>query len=550
MDTSQCQHTDTHPLVVNIGEMITVRKLLVRLDERDISTDAFSGTLQSFCDSRSIKDCMLTEDGYLMMASDRKITLNGGMDTLQKHLRLEHVPERMTEMEPLPQKFLQEYFDNGYDEKRVKQKFGKMFEDATIKKTISTALTYKKNAAENICIDSKSALERVETGVIPYTHAPAVENAKRVMEELQQEDTLNADLDGAYSIEFQHYTTKEGSVDPCPSSLHPSSRVTIMGCPGNMMRKKKHWYVYSEVSGFGKTYSMEKFCEKYNACFLRDLKNWMGIPKGVQFLIFDEYGPNKKLSFEQLKELTSGTASSFGGNRKSHGYSYIPRKDVQVVILSNKSIYELYGTYNRKLQRYELTSEEVTQIDERFHVHRLDGDAKEDKIAAMAPESWSAEQFGERLSSLFRSICQSCHQSKPALSAESRVEVLVDYAKEAKKLFQHRYRNDPARSVHLLPETMVQKLEKSINEGELSPCNYVTLEDIITRLVCPRKKRGFDEDQVLREFIRDEEVCSPDFLMARKRSLFAGDSRLAKRKKTSEEEDDEESEACFEQLSD
>lgn len=483
--------------------MITARKLLFLLDKRDTNNTNFLHRLEIFCRNKNIDNYFLTHDGYVMMVSEqRKIALHNGVETLRRKLQLQKRPKRVTDMNPLPDSFLLNYFGDGYDESRVKMKFGKRFEDATIENIIFTAATYTKSAAENHCIGAKTTKELVEMGVIPYISAPAVENAKRILEEMKREEELNPDLNGEYTITFRHYAADEEDTKATPSHLYPSKTVTIKGLPGAIDVRKKHRYIYSRASGFGKTYSMAEFTRKYNACFVRDLRNWMGIPKAVQFLIIDEYGPQKKLSFEQLKELTGGNASSFSGNRKSHGYSFSPRDDVQVVILSNKSIYELYGTYNAKLQRLELTAEEASQIDERFVVHRLDGDAKADRETALGPATWSESTFNKELRRMFEELCSSCPST---LSSNGSVDALICYVREVRALFDCRFGKKKMDFGQYANDTIIGTLNELLNEKELSPCRAVTLEMVISSLTSSIDERLRDYNKKKEMLIKREQ---------------------------------------------
>ena len=376
---------------------INARKILIRLQEEDTTRTSLSRRITDFCHERNIANYILTEDGYLLFVSDKQIKLNDGMNTLSKCLSLTETPTRVTDTDPLPDKFVQDYFQTEYDPERVRLKFGKVFEDAAIKKTISTALTYKKNAVENHTLRTKSTTDLVRSGVVPLANAPAVENAKRFLEELEMEKELNPDLKGEHSIVFSHYNVSRSVGKAVKTGMHPDVTVVLHGFPREVDVKLKHYYIYSKVPGFGKTHLLRGFAKAYNAFFLPDTKNWMGIPKGTQFIVLDEYGPKKKLSFEDLKTLTAGDASAFAGNRKSHGQSFKPRADVQLVILSNKSIYELYGTWNPKIQKCELTAEEADQLDDRFQVTRLDGDVREDRRRALGPASWTDDEFDQEL---------------------------------------------------------------------------------------------------------------------------------------------------------
>ena len=67
---------------------------------------------------------------------------------------------------------------------------------------------------------------------------------------------------------------------------------------------------------------MKKFSNEYNAYFVIDKNNWMDVPKNTQFIIFEEVGPTKKLDLLELKAITGGSATGFGGNCKTHRESF------------------------------------------------------------------------------------------------------------------------------------------------------------------------------------------------------------------------------------
>jgi hypothetical protein len=143
------------------------------------------------------------------------------------------------------------------------------------------------------------------------------------------------------------------------------------------------------TSNWGKSYNMDMLVEKYSGAY----KNAVNIPPNVQFLVFDEYSATKAIPLEQLKSLASSNAQSGYLKRKSHGASYKPPKDVQIIILSNYSPYEVYASWDKKFQRKVISDEVLTTFDTRFHTVRLDGDNAEQRRKWMLPTSWTEEEF-------------------------------------------------------------------------------------------------------------------------------------------------------------
>jgi hypothetical protein len=140
--------------------------------------------------------------------------------------------------------------------------------------------------------------------------------------------------------------------------------------------------------------------EKYSGAYVPDYKNAVNIPANVQILVFDEYRATKCIPLEQLKSLASSNVESGYLNRKSHGASYKPPKDVQIIILSNYSPYEVYASWDKKFQRKIISDEVLTTFDTRFHTFRMDGDNAEQRRKWMSPTSWTEEEFQMELKRL------------------------------------------------------------------------------------------------------------------------------------------------------
>ena len=132
----------------------------------------------------------------------------------------------------------------------------------------------------------------------------------------------------------------------------------------------------------------EIFAKRYNVSVVVDINNWTRVSEKAQFLIFDEVGKEsgKHMAF------TSGNGKG-SGNNKSFGDSYVPREDVQLILLSNESIYEVYGTYNAKLQRRFISKEHVDQLELRFNIVRLDGNVDTDRRYFTHPSDWTDAEF-------------------------------------------------------------------------------------------------------------------------------------------------------------
>ena len=98
--------------------------------------------------------------------------------------------------------------------------------------------------------------------------------------------------------------------------------------------------------------------------------------------------------------MANGDASGAYLNRKSHGASYKPPVDVQVIILSDYSPYEIYGKWESKLQRRVISEDVLSTITDRFYIERLDGEDAREKRKCMDPTTWTTEEFKAEITEL------------------------------------------------------------------------------------------------------------------------------------------------------
>ncbi len=150
------------------------------------------------------------------------------------------------------------------------------------------------------------------------------------------------------------------------------------------------------------------------------------------------------MPLEFLKSLTGGTASSTRANCKSYGSSYQPRDDVQIVITSNLSPYEVYGKYDAKTGRRFMSQDIMAQLEERFYIHRIDnGPLEEDRIRFTEPANWSVDQFKQQLCKIFEpkredGADNTDHRSN-AYATQDKILAVFENIKEAKSLLYARY---------------------------------------------------------------------------------------------------------------
>jgi hypothetical protein len=194
-----------------------------------------------------------------------------------------------------------------------------------------------------------------------------------------------------YIITSQKGDGREQSNSSKTVTVDPVTGVTRTKCDFNAdtsFTKKKHYYFYSKRGGYGKSSFMMDFDRDANADIIRDVKNLTGLSENAQFLFVDEYGPVKRFGMDDLKGLTGGTAQGFTGNRKCYGASYKPRTDVQLILLSNKHLFDCMGNLDRKAKIRKVTAADADLLNQRFFIYRLDEHKKhtQETDAAMHTE--------------------------------------------------------------------------------------------------------------------------------------------------------------------
>ena len=463
--------------------VVTTKNLLVKLPLEDMNTQNLWSNVVDFAERKGIANAVLTDDGNLLLSSTKKkIVLNSGMWTLKKSLALDCLPTRIEKFSLLPDKFVQEYFRDGYDADRIARRFGPMFEDAALKAMVYSEVEKKKNAVRNHKIATHSTMQLLQSGDVSYDKVALIDNNKKLVERIARQEVLNPDLDSSHVITFKQWKPSEEDKSVfVPTGLFPPIDLTIRGRPGSTDVKYKHCYVYSKKPGFGKTYAMERFKDQYNAHFVNDTNNWMSVPRKAQFLIFEEVSVDNKLGLSELKTLTSGSASGFRANCKSHGESFEPRSDVQVVMLSNKSIYEVYGTWNAKLQCRFISKDLAQQFEQRFEIVCLDDDVNADKLSCTDPVEWTEEECHTQLVKLFK-VEEDGFRGERTVE---KVKATLKVACNVKALYDAKYQN-------CVTKKMVECFSQTI-EGLLPRPSFglrrLKVADVIRSMFCHRTDR-------------------------------------------------------------
>ena len=127
------------------NQQIFSRKILFKVNNEDVDQmQPLTVRITNFAKSRNINNVFVTKDGYILFCGEKGIKLNSGMKTLQAALQTMHAPTRVKDVNPLPKRFLQQYFLNGYDEGKVLTKFGRVFEDGIIRATVNGYIEQQK----------------------------------------------------------------------------------------------------------------------------------------------------------------------------------------------------------------------------------------------------------------------------------------------------------------------------------------------------------------------------------------------------------------------
>ena len=324
-----------------------------------------------------------TETFLFLHKPDGRLSFNSGIATIKR--KLLDVPLKRI---PLPNRdpfsFFRREFPQGIEPHAFIASFGDTFSPENINR-MCTLTTRLMDPAIRL-----SAL--VESGEINMSDVPNIANARSHLKQEEQDFASEnlPDLDGPLTIRYRKY------VDGAPVPDGPYMDVTIEGRPNDLMAKRKHYWIYSGP-GYGKTTTTRlEVVDKYKAAIVPHPKNAVNVPNTAQLLVIDEVGPTRKIPIEQLKGLTCGDASTSFLNRKFYGQSYVPRKDAQLIILSNLSPYNVYSNYRKGKDR-RMESVDVQAMEERFHIIRLDGDNLEEKRRFVDVEVLTPYEFKETL---------------------------------------------------------------------------------------------------------------------------------------------------------
>ena len=341
----------------------------------------------------AIESCV-TRSNTFVVTFPRRINFCNGINTITKKLRISKDDIKMISgYDNLPYGFLIPYMSGDFNEEDFKYRYGKMKDDYYMKTISKMKLDCLKNKFRMDTIKSHNISQLEDLGLVNEHNRSKIIQMKEAIEKEAFETKLNPDLDGPFEWIFTHYDVKtdedRGEIRQ-PSGRFESVKVRLRGYPNNVDAKKKCWWIHSDVGGFGKSYFLRKFAEKFNAQMMTTSTNVINIPKNTQWLLFDE--AVNIPPFKEFKKLTSGSCTlSF--NRKTFGANFEPRADVQVIVCANVSPYEFFGKFDNKLQKKIMSSKDLTQIDQRINYVKLDGDPNLTRRKFMYVTDWNEEEF-------------------------------------------------------------------------------------------------------------------------------------------------------------
>lgn len=383
--------------------MAATRQYTLRRGVFQLPTAPGQDKLQAFAGRDTIESVCLARDDQLLFVCTKggRLRVNNGMDSIAAMFG---VPAGGIEI--LPMRRLDVWLKERWDLDDPANcsvfpfHYGPLMDPDSLR-SIQMATKGKENVAlRNRYIAQHSLQDCLDSGVISHDQASRVKDGLDILN--TQEEDRNPDLCDHLLWLFQHMREDPDTFEVAPTGTFPDREVTIRAFPDNTTVRRKHYWIYSNASGFGKTYFLKAMEQRYNASIVGDKNNMTGLSERSQFLLFDEGSSLPEV--EMLKALTSGCGTVFM-NKKTYGRSFKPREDVQIVVCCNKSPYEVYGTYCSKMRLRYMDINLRDQLESRFHVIKLDGDMQPDRMKFSDPVSWSPEEYRQNAQSRFYSAC-------------------------------------------------------------------------------------------------------------------------------------------------
>ncbi|ELU06218.1 hypothetical protein CAPTEDRAFT_217390 [Capitella teleta] len=296
----------------------------------------------------------------------------------------------------------------------------------------------------NSYIHRHGALKAASVGLL------AIEAVKSVNAGLEEIGVLtqlrNPDLTEPYHYTFVHgwyrlvEEEEEEEEEKAETSLGnaPIKKKKLVGCHyrSNMLpdvscvitplccrpgEKRRHYWFYSREPNFGKSHLLQQLSRDYSLYVVASRDNMCGVSNHYQMLGYDE--TSSLPPTETFKALTGGNGANVAMNRKSYGSSFRPRQDVQVIVCANWSPWEKFATYDRSLRRPIVSRHFAKQIQERFNIVALDGDAHADLVRFLHPRDWTEEDMQAEMRRRFAGRMSAGGAEMDTYLAEALVEL-------------------------------------------------------------------------------------------------------------------------------
>lgn len=255
--------------------------------------------------------------------------------------------------------------------------------------------------------------------------------------------------------------------------------INIVSRKGMSQIKKKHYWIYSDKGfGCGKSLNLKKFSDYFNADFFTLVKK----PKNVQFLMLDDYDREDMVSPLDLMMVTGRLPGMYLGKTAL-------RRDVQIIVASRYSPYEIFAKNKQKGCKRLLDPTALAAIEDRFFVYKVDdqfNNVNGDKARFLHPRHWSEETLLEQLRKLFVEIGgknYSCFHP----DTESTVVAVMQKIMEAKRLIHHKYDENDDSSQEIC---VLKRFMRELGDSPVPNVSYVDLCDELFDVYGLRKRFG------------------------------------------------------------
>ena len=338
-----------------------------------------------------------------------RIRLAHGLYTLQKKLSLEHKPSECVPRGKItkPETFIKDQFKKGYETDNILFILGDRFNESAI-----VQLVGRSAAAIMPCSDLNSRCVTIIDNTL---------------------DTL-----------------KDVKVTAYPKV--PSAQ------------QSKHFYIYTKDVVPSRAQSMSvdlsnafsEMAKRFGAHHVTD--NCLStVPPNAEILIFDLCKARKD---EVYKLMTSMTSTC--------GEYYTPRKELQVIILADTSIWELYGQWDIESGSKTMAEKDILSLEDRFYEICVHG-----RSGCTMPVEWCPAELGVEIQKAYHA--QVLNDTEYGTSIVHTVRNTVDLMKRAQQVLDTVYVGDELHDVR--NECLIDVLNRYM--GTLPQNMHVTWDEIL-----------------------------------------------------------------------